>query len=140
MHEEKHLQDYLLPKYDDTEFQFSTSLQLVQLDFRFSLFYLFVHNSFLFLVNSCDPLGGRNVWQTLFPRSTLKSDTVLDQNPVKQEANGSIAILAARMDATSLFDGLVPSSVGAVTGIATLISTAELLHRMFPHPPEKSGE
>lgn len=82
--------------------------------------------------NSCDPLGGRNVWQTLFPRSNRKADNMIDQKPVKSEANGSIAVLAARMDATSMFDGLVPSSIGAVTGIVTLLSTAELLHRMLP--------
>lgn len=84
-------------------------------------------------VNSCDPLGGRNVWQTLFPRSTHKLADVVDQTSSKQqEANGSIAVLAARMDATSMFDGLVPASVGAVSGIVTLISTAQLLFRMLP--------
>lgn len=63
----------------------------------------------------------------------------MDQKNTNQpEANGSIAVLAARMDATSMFDGLVPSSVGAVTGIATLIATAELLNRMVP-PSENNG-
>lgn len=85
------------------------------------------------LVNSCDPLGGRNVWQTLFPRSTHKQDNVVDIEGSKQpEANGSIAVLAARMDATSMFDGMVPASVGAVSGIVTLISTAQLLYQMIP--------
>ncbi|KAK3912031.1 Nicastrin [Frankliniella fusca] len=84
----------------------------------------------------CDPLGGKNVWQTLFPRSTLKESSVKSDKQV--ESNGSIAVLAARLDANSMFDGLVPSSVGAVTSIVTLIATAELLHKMIP--PSESYE
>lgn len=100
----------------------------------------FAHARFFFPVNFCDPLGGRNVWQTLLPRSNHKSDDISESPPIKAlEGNGSIAVLAARMDASSMFDGLVPSSVGAVTGIATLISTAALLHKMINPVVEKYG-
>lgn len=90
-------------------------------------------------VNFCDPLGGRNVWQTLFPRSTFNANGV-EKTEKQAEGNGSIAILAARMDATSMFDGLVPSGVGAATSIVTLIATAELLYRMCNNSNCNSSE
>ncbi|XP_026281951.1 nicastrin isoform X2 [Frankliniella occidentalis] len=77
----------------------------------------------------CDPLGGRNVWQTLLPRSTKKEFSLRTEK--QMDSNGSIAVLAARMDSNSMFDGLVPASVGAVTSIVTLIATAELLQKMI---------
>ncbi|XP_046383107.1 nicastrin [Ischnura elegans] len=70
-------------------------------------------------VRVCDPLGDRNVWSTLFP---------LTHEP---QTNSSYIILAARMDATSLFDGITPGARSPVSGLVTLLTSASLLSAMM---------
>jgi hypothetical protein len=70
---------------------------------------------FLFSVHYCDPLGGDNIWSTLYPR--LKAEKV----------NNSVVVVAARLDGTSMFDGLVPGAMSPVSGIVTLLMTAKIL-------------
>lgn len=36
-------------------------------------------------------------------------------------------VVAARLDGTSMFDGLVPGAMSPVTGIVTLLMTAKIL-------------
>ncbi|XP_069684848.1 nicastrin isoform X2 [Periplaneta americana] len=63
----------------------------------------------------CDPLGDRNIWSTLYPRYK------------EEKKNNTVYIVAARMDGTSMFDGLVPGAMSPVTGIVTLLMTARVL-------------
>lgn len=77
--------------------------------FIYLLFFIF------FLVRFCDPLSGGNVWSTLYPR--LKAE----------ERNGTVVVVAARLDGTSMFDGLVPGAMSPVSGIVTLLMTAKIL-------------
>lgn len=69
----------------------------------------------LFPVRYCDPLGGNNIWSTLYPR--LKAE----------ETNKTVIVVAARLDGTSMFDGLVPGAMSPVSGIVTLLMTAKIL-------------
>lgn len=71
--------------------------------------------SFLFPVHYCDPLGGDNIWSTLYPR--LKAEKM----------NHTVVVVAARLDGTSMFDGLVPGAMSPVSGIVTLLMTAKIL-------------
>ncbi|XP_023713100.1 nicastrin isoform X3 [Cryptotermes secundus] len=66
-------------------------------------------------VHYCDPLGGDNIWSTLYPR--LKAEKM----------NRTVVVVAARLDGTSMFDGLVPGAMSPVSGIVTLLMTAKIL-------------
>jgi len=68
-----------------------------------------------FIVRFCDPLGGNNIWSTLYPRFKA------------EERNRSVVVVAARLDGTSMFDGLVPGAMSPVSGIVTLLMTAKIL-------------
>lgn len=68
-----------------------------------------------FPVRYCDPLGGNNIWSTLYPR--LKPE----------ETNRTVVVVAARLDGTSMFDGLVPGAMSPISGIVTLLMTAKIL-------------
>jgi hypothetical protein len=68
-----------------------------------------------FSVRYCDPLGGNNIWSTLYPRFRA------------EETNKTVVVVAARLDGTSMFDGLVPGAMSPVSGIVTLLMTAKIL-------------
>jgi nicastrin len=70
---------------------------------------------FFFPVRYCDPLGGNNVWSTLYPRFK------------PEKTNKTVVVVAARLDGTSMFDGLVPGAMSPVSGIVTLLMTAKIL-------------
>ncbi|XP_063229542.1 nicastrin [Bacillus rossius redtenbacheri] len=81
-------------------------------------------------VHYCDALGDRNVWWSLFPRSK--------RSPANE--NGSVIVVAARMDGTSMFDGRVPGAVAPVSALATLLATAHFLSHMMPaQNPDDNG-
>ncbi|XP_066599037.1 nicastrin [Prorops nasuta] len=63
----------------------------------------------------CDPLGDRNVHWPLF---RLNKD------------GNSVILVTARLDASSLFDGLAPGAGSTVTGIVTLLATAHYLNSL----------
>lgn len=61
----------------------------------------------------CDPLGDRNIYWPLAP---INKD------------NNSIILVIARLDASSLFDGISPGAGNVVTGLVTLLATAYYLN------------
>ncbi|XP_012529890.1 nicastrin isoform X2 [Monomorium pharaonis] len=61
----------------------------------------------------CDPLGDRNVHWPLEP---------LNEN------NNIVILVTARLDASSLFDGISPGAGNTVTGLVTLLATAYYLN------------
>lgn len=61
----------------------------------------------------CDPLGDRNIHWPLAP---------LD------ESDNTVIMVTARLDASSLFDGVTPGAGNAVTGFVTLLATAYYLN------------
>lgn len=67
-------------------------------------------------VKTCDPLSDKNVLTTLFP--TNKSEEI---------ANRSVVVVAARLDAFSLFDRLAPGAHSAVTGLVTFLTVAHTM-------------
>ncbi|XP_043262601.1 nicastrin isoform X1 [Colletes gigas] len=64
----------------------------------------------------CDPLGDRNIHWPL--------------TPINKDKN-SITLVTARLDASSLFDGLSPGAGNIVTGLVTLLATAYYLNLLF---------
>lgn len=74
-------------------------------------------------VKFCDPLGGHNIWSSLFP-------VVSGPRNKSRPNNSSYIIVATRMDTTSMFE----KTAGAhspVTGMVTLLSTAKYLKTIF---------
>ncbi|XP_017774450.1 PREDICTED: nicastrin [Nicrophorus vespilloides] len=69
-------------------------------------------------VKFCDALGDQNVWATLFP--------IAQTNSLKY------VVVSARMDSSSMFSDLVPGAASPVSGLVTLLSTAQVLKRMVP--------
>lgn len=76
-------------------------------------------------VKFCDPLGGQNIWGSLFPieNATEKNDAVHTNNK-------KYIIFATHLDTTSLFHAAYPGAVNPITGIVTLLATADMLKRM----------
>lgn len=66
----------------------------------------------------CRPLGDQNIWSTLKPLN--KSEPVLDS---------SMIVVAARLDAASMFDGIAPGADSTVTGLVALLAIAEVLSK-----------
>lgn len=75
---------------------------------------------YFFLVKFCDPLGDKNVYWSL---KELKPNTL----------NKSVAIVAARLDATSMFYDLTPGVLSTATSIVTLMATANLISEMISY-------
>ncbi|XP_076236424.1 nicastrin isoform X2 [Calliopsis andreniformis] len=63
----------------------------------------------------CDPLGDRNIHWPLAPINSDKN---------------SIILVTARLDATSLFDGLSPGAGNVVTGLVTFLATVYYLRTL----------
>lgn len=61
----------------------------------------------------CDPLGDRNIHWPL--------------GPINKDKN-SVILVTARLDASSLFDGISPGAGNVVTGLVTLLATAYYLN------------
>lgn len=72
------------------------------------------------LVKFCDPLGDKNVYWSL---------KELHPNTPDQ----SIAIVAARLDATSMFQDFTPGALSTATSIVTLMATANLISEMLSY-------
>lgn len=70
-------------------------------------------------------MGDKNVFWSLkeFQPSTL---------------NQSVAVVAARLDATSMFQDLAPGALSTATSIVTLMATANLISEMLPYDDAKN--
>lgn len=69
----------------------------------------------------CDPLQGRNIYATLFPRPIVQpSERKVDQKE-------KLILLTARMDSNSMFDGV---GLGARTSLASLAAVLGAAHLM----------
>lgn len=64
----------------------------------------------------CDPLGGWNIFSTLF--ETSRNETI---------ENKSLVVLASRLDSFSMFDNISPGADSAIISVITLLSVADTL-------------
>lgn len=74
----------------------------------------------------CDPLQGKNVYATLFPRDIVKLPAPAPKS------NEDIIVVAARIDTTSMFDGVGLGAMDSLVPTIALISTAHTLVKMLP--------
>lgn len=75
-------------------------------------------------INFCDPVGGTNFWTSIYPHAVVNSS--LEPTETKY------IVIATKLDATSLFYGIVPGASSPITGIVTLLTTARLLKQLLP--------
>lgn len=78
----------------------------------------------------CDPLQGRNVFATLFPREIVEPD----KRQVDPEEE--IIVVSARMDTASMFDGEGAGAMGSLVPYTVLMQTAHLLAKLLPQKPD----
>lgn len=70
-------------------------------------------------------MGDKNVYWSL---KELKPNTL----------NQSVVIVAARLDATSMFQDLTPGALSTATSIVTLMTTANLIAEMLSYNDAKN--
>lgn len=75
-------------------------------------------------VHYCDPLQGKNVYGTLFPRKPDASEnrTV--------DAKEKIILVTARLDTTSGFDGIGIGAMDSLAAVSALVSAAHFLRKI----------
>lgn len=83
-------------------------------------------NSYFNPITYCDPLQGRNVYASLFPR-----EIVPEQNRTLDPEERFIFV-TARLDTASMFDGIGVGAMGSLISFAILISTAHVLSKILP--------
>lgn len=83
-------------------------------------------NAYLKPITYCDPLQGRNVYATLFPR-----EIVAEEDRVNDPKERFIMV-TARLDTTTMFDGIGVGAMGSLVSFATLLSTAHILSKLLP--------
>lgn len=81
-------------------------------------------------VHYCDPLQGKNIYATIYPRE------IVDSKARENDKNEKIILISARLDTTSGFDGL---AIGAyeLASLATLITSGHFLKKIVPKNIEK---
>ncbi|XP_017856051.1 PREDICTED: nicastrin [Drosophila arizonae] len=72
----------------------------------------------------CDPLEGRNVYATLYPRTPTESFDV--------DATEKFIVVSCRLDTTSMFDGLGLGAMDSLQSLAILTQVAHMLHKLLP--------
>ena len=75
-------------------------------------------------VHYCDPLQGKNIYGTLFQRQIVSPE---NRTVNKDE---KIILITARLDTTSMFDGLGLGAMDSMASVATLITTAHFLRKI----------
>lgn len=83
----------------------------------------------------CDPLQGKNIYATAFPRPVVSGE---EPRPPANPAE-RIILVAARIDTTSMFDGLGAGAKDSMLPAVTLLSTAHTLVRMLGNQAGDKG-
>ncbi|KAH8417088.1 hypothetical protein KR222_002958, partial [Zaprionus bogoriensis] len=78
----------------------------------------------------CDPLEGRNVYATLYPRNSSENLEPGANRTVN--ANEKFIIVSCRLDTTSMFDGVGLGALDSLMGLATLTQVAHMLRLLLP--------
>lgn len=77
----------------------------------------------------CDPLQGKNLFATLFPRPLVTLD---DPKSTITASSEQFIVVAARLDTTSMFDGVGLGALDSLVPFVSLISIAHTLSKLIP--------
>ncbi|XP_016981949.2 nicastrin isoform X1 [Drosophila rhopaloa] len=75
----------------------------------------------------CDPLEGRNVYATLYPRKP-----VVENGNETVHTNEKFILVSCRLDTASMFDGVGPGAMDSLMGFAVFTQVAYLLRQLLP--------
>ncbi|XP_055532238.1 nicastrin [Wyeomyia smithii] len=84
-------------------------------------------------VKFCDPLQGKNVFATLFPRVQVNPE---DR---KIDLTERIVLLSTRMDTTTMFDGIGLGAMDSLVSFSVLMAIAHFLAKAYPQRISSSG-
>lgn len=73
----------------------------------------------------CDPLQGKNIYATAYPRKVVPDAAIVTTT------NEEFIVVAARIDTTSMFDGIGLGAMDSLLPTITLLSTAHTLVKML---------
>lgn len=73
----------------------------------------------------CDPLQSKNVWATLFPRPA-------------ENRSEPLIVITARIDTTSMFDGIGIGALDSLVPAVALMSTAHTLSQILPNDAQRN--
>ncbi|XP_065073067.1 nicastrin [Ochlerotatus camptorhynchus] len=83
-------------------------------------------------VKFCDPLQGKNVFATLFPRVLVKPEER------KVDPSERIILVSTRMDTTTMFDGIGLGAMDSLLPFTVLVSVAHFLAKVLPERVKSS--
>ncbi|XP_013099551.2 nicastrin [Stomoxys calcitrans] len=90
----------------------------------------FIHN--FATTRYCDPLEGRNVYATLFPRKMVEVDEMSASRASQIDREEKFIMVTTRMDTTGMFEGVYGvGAMDSLTGYTILISVAHTLSRLL---------
>ncbi|KAH8383225.1 hypothetical protein KR009_007484 [Drosophila setifemur] len=75
----------------------------------------------------CDPLEGRNVFATVYPRNDSLVDGVETIH-----TNEKFILVSSRLDTVSMFDGVGLGAMDSLMGLAVFTQVADLLRQLLP--------
>ncbi|XP_017031604.1 nicastrin isoform X2 [Drosophila kikkawai] len=75
----------------------------------------------------CDPLEGRNVYATVYPREPLLNDGI-----EVLRTDEKIIMVTCRLDTVSMFDGVGVGAMDSLMGLAVFTQVANLLRQLLP--------
>ncbi|XP_033163062.1 nicastrin isoform X1 [Drosophila mauritiana] len=75
----------------------------------------------------CDPLEGRNVYATLYPRKPA-----VENNVDAVHTNEKFILVSCRLDTTTMFDGVGLGAMDSLMGFAVFTHVAYLLKQLLP--------
>lgn len=77
-------------------------------------------------IHYCDPMQGKNVYATLFPRP------IVDPDNRTNDKNEKIILISSHLDTTSMFDGLGDGAT-ELASLTTLITAGHYLRKIIPN-------
>ncbi|BFF93022.1 nicastrin [Drosophila madeirensis] len=76
----------------------------------------------------CDPLEGRNVYATVYPRNIKTDDSEVNDIITRER----FILVSCRLDTASMFDGVGLGAMDSLVGLAILTQVANLLRQLLP--------
>ncbi|XP_034127981.1 nicastrin isoform X1 [Drosophila guanche] len=76
----------------------------------------------------CDPLEGRNVYATVYPRNITTDESEVNEIITREK----FILVSCRLDTASMFDGVGLGAMDSLVGLAILTQVANLLRQLLP--------
>lgn len=88
-------------------------------------------------IKFCDPLEGKNIYATLYPRKNIIQQKNLQRHIDKSE---KFILITCRLDTTSMFDGVGLGAMDSLISYTTLMNVAHVLSKILPDTPDIAND